>query len=143
MPAQPQHPTEFARELCRVTPRDVAKCGELVEIKAAGGAGDGDATWHLAAFLEDGQRYTAHVGREFEIVEGVTVGADAGERTAQLVRISDGVGRDLGQPDGDDSLGGAHVPKREQHLADRAAMKRQAVADLEVDGDALRTGAAV
>ena len=52
-------------------------------------------------------------------------------------------GRDLGQPAGDDRLGGAHVPEGEQHLADRAAMQRRAVADLEVDRDALRALGAI
>ena len=78
--------------------RDVAECRELVEIEAAGGAGDGDAAWHLAAILEHRQRDAAHVGCEFEIVEGIALGADAGERAAQLVGIGDGVGRDLGKP---------------------------------------------
>ena len=53
------------------------------------------------------------------------------------------LGATLASPRGDDRLGGAHVPEGEQHLADRAAMQRRAVADLEVDGDALRAFGAV
>lgn len=96
---------------------DVAECRELVGIEAAGRIGDGDAARHLAAIFEDRQSHAAHVGDEFEIVEGVAVGPNAAKRAAQLFGIGNGVGRDLGQPGGDRRLGGAYVPEGEQGLA--------------------------
>ena len=138
-PALLQHPAEFAREFRRMTLRDVAECRELVEIEAAGSG----RRWRCRpaprrrsrrpaarrsacrARIRDRRRHSPRRG------------CAASERRSSSGSVMV-LGATLGRPAAMTASVARMSLEGEQHLADRAAMQRRAVADLEVDRDALR-----